>query len=60
MNTKKQKEEMSFLEHLEVFRWHLVRSVFAILFFSILGFIFKDYYFTILVMGLYFGGNFSP
>ena len=42
MNTKKQKEEMSFLEHLEVFRWHLVRSVFAILFFAILAFIFKE------------------
>ena len=42
MNTKKQKEEMSFLEHLEVFRWHLVRSAFAILFFAILAFIFKE------------------
>ena len=41
MNTEKQKQEMSFLEHLEVFRWHLVRSVFAILFFAVIAFIFK-------------------
>ena len=32
---------MSFLEHLEVFRWHLVRSVFAVLFFAVIAFIFK-------------------
>ncbi len=41
MSDKKQKEEMSFLEHLEVFRWHLVRSVAAVLFFAIIAFIFK-------------------
>jgi len=41
MNTEKQKQEMSFLEHLEVFRWHLVRSVFAVLFFAAIAFIFK-------------------
>jgi len=41
MNTEKQKQEMSFLEHLEVFRWHLVRSVFAVLFFAVIAFIFK-------------------
>ena len=41
MNTKKQTQEMSFLEHLEVFRWHLVRSVFAVLSFAVIAFIFK-------------------
>ncbi len=41
MNTEKQKQEMSFLEHLEVFRWHLVRSVLAVLFFAVIAFIFK-------------------
>ena len=35
------KEDMSFLEHLEVFRWHLVRSVVVILSFAIIAFIFK-------------------
>ena len=42
MNTEKQKQEMSFLEHLEAFRWHLVRSVFAVLFFAVIAFIFKS------------------
>jgi sec-independent protein translocase protein TatC len=42
MNTEKQKQEMSFLEHLEVFRWHLVRSVFVVLFFAVIAFIFKS------------------
>ena len=51
MNTKQQKEEMSFLEHLEVFRWHLVRSVFAVLFFAILAFIFKEIVFDSILLG---------
>ena len=42
---------MSFLEHLEVFRWHLVRSVFAVLFFAILAFIFKEIVFDGILLG---------
>ena len=41
MMEDKKTGEMSFLEHLEVFRWHLIRSGFAILLFAILAFIFK-------------------
>ena len=41
-----QKEEMSFLDHLEVLRWHLVRSVVAIILFSVLGFIFSHVIFN--------------
>ncbi len=37
---------MSFLEHLEVFRWHLIRSIVAILVFAIVAFIFKDIVFN--------------
>lgn len=33
--------KMSFLEHLEILRWHLVRSVIAILLFASLAFVFK-------------------
>ena len=36
---KEVKAEMSFLEHLEVLRWHLVRSFAAILIFGIIAFI---------------------
>ncbi len=36
---------MSFLEHLEELRWHIIRSVFSILIFAILAFIFKSFIF---------------
>jgi len=38
-------KEMSFLDHLEVLRWHLVRSVAAIILFAVLAFIYKDFVF---------------
>ena len=51
MNTEKQKGEMSFLEHLEVFRWHLVRSFVVVLIFTILAFVYKGFIFdTILLL----------
>jgi sec-independent protein translocase protein TatC len=37
-----QGSEMSFLEHLEALRWHLVRSVAAIVLFGSLAFVFSD------------------
>ena len=40
--TKENTKDMSFLEHLEVLRWHLVRATIVILVFTILTFIFKD------------------
>ncbi len=51
MSTDQQKGDMSFLEHLEVFRWHLVRSAIAILVFSILAFIFKGILFDSILLG---------
>ena len=33
---KNHDQEMSFLDHLEIFRWHLIRSAIAILFFQLL------------------------
>ena len=47
---KEDKSEMSFLEHLEVFRWHLVRSTIVILLFTILAFIFKSIVFDTLIL----------
>ena len=38
-------KEMSFLDHLEVLRWHLARSIAAIVLFAVLSFIFKDFVF---------------
>lgn len=43
--------EMSFLDHLEALRWHIVRSVVAIAVFSIIAFIFKGFFFDTIIMG---------
>ena len=44
-------EEMSFLDHLEELRWHLVRAVVSILVFTIIAFVFKDFFFGQIVLG---------
>ena len=44
--TKAGEKEMSFLQHLEELRWHIVRSVAAIVIMSIVAFIFKDFLFN--------------
>ena len=46
MAEKKKKEDMTFLEHLEELRWHLIRSVMAIVVFSIIAFIFDNFIFN--------------
>lgn len=51
MNAKKPKDEMSFLDHLEELRWHLIRSVLAILIIASVAFIFKDFIFDVLLFG---------
>jgi sec-independent protein translocase protein TatC len=43
--------EMSFLEHLEVLRWHLVRAVSAIFIFAVVAFIAKDFIFDTVLLG---------
>ena len=43
--------EMSFFEHLEVLRWHIIRSVIAIIVFAILAFSFYDFVFEQIIMG---------
>ena len=42
--------DMSFLDHLEVLRWHLIRSGVAIFFFSIIAFIYKDIIFDVILL----------
>ncbi len=41
-----EKKEMSFLDHVEILRWHLVRSTAAIFLFAIGAFIMKDFIFN--------------
>lgn len=42
---------MSFIDHLEELRWHIVRSVLAILVMAILIFVFQDFVFSKIVLG---------
>ena len=44
------KKEMSFLEHLEVLRWHLVRAFGSVFIFAILAFIFKGFVFDTIIL----------
>ena len=47
---RKQEEEMSFLDHLEIFRWHLIRSAGAIMFFAVIAFVFKEIVFDVILL----------
>ena len=51
MSTEPPKDEMSFLDHLEELRWHLIRSVLAIVIVATVAFIFKDFIFNVLLFG---------
>ncbi|MEM0518376.1 twin-arginine translocase subunit TatC [Aequorivita flava] len=44
-------KEMSFLDHLEELRWHLIRSTAAVMILAVLAFIFKDFVFNTLIFG---------
>lgn len=44
-------EEMSFLDHLEELRWHLIRSVGSILVFAIIAFVSKSIVFDTIIFG---------
>ena len=44
-------KEMSFLDHLEELRWHLIRSTFAVVIVATLAFIFKDFIFDVIIFG---------
>lgn len=46
----KDHNELSFFEHLEELRWHIVRSVIAVLIFTILSFIFHDFVFNNIIL----------
>ncbi|MCK4569815.1 MAG: twin-arginine translocase subunit TatC [Bacteroidales bacterium] len=43
-------KEMSFWEHLEQLRWHLVRSIVAVVILAIVAFIFKDFIFDKVIL----------
>jgi len=45
------KNSMSFLDHLEELRWHLIRATIAIFVVTILAFVFKDIVFDVIIFG---------
>ena len=47
----KNPDEMSFLDHLEELRWHLIRSVIAIVLIGCVAFIMKDFIFDTIIFG---------
>lgn len=48
---QEEEEGMSFLDHLEALRWHLLRSIAAILIFSVIAFLAKSIVFGIVILG---------
>lgn len=47
----KDPQEMSFLDHLEVLRWHLIRSTIAVVLIGIVAFIFRKFLFEVIIFG---------
>ncbi len=47
---KKKETEMSFLDHLEVMRWHLLRSILAIVIMALVAFVFKEIVFDTIIL----------
>jgi sec-independent protein translocase protein TatC len=47
----KQQSDMSFLQHLEALRWHVVRSAIAIFVFAIIAFMQKEFVFDKIILG---------
>ena len=48
---KNGEKEMSFLQHLEELRWHIIRAILAIVFFMVIAFIFKSILFNTIILG---------
>ncbi|MBA4166317.1 MAG: twin-arginine translocase subunit TatC [Chitinophagaceae bacterium] len=51
LNRRSQEREMSFIDHLEELRWHIVRSLLAIIVIAIVIFVKMDWYFDTIIMG---------
>ncbi|EON77019.1 Twin-arginine translocation protein TatC [Lunatimonas lonarensis] len=50
-NDDEEEEGMSFLDHLEQLRWHLLRSISAILVFMVIAFLSKSFVFGVVILG---------
>jgi sec-independent protein translocase protein TatC len=45
------RDEMSFLDHLEELRWHLIRSIIAVMIIGVVAFVFKGFIFDTIIFG---------
>ena len=54
-----EKAEMSFVDHLEELRWHIMRSVIALLVGTVIVFVNIDYFYNTIVMGPWFHGGWA-
>jgi len=51
LDTGAPEKEMSFLDHLEELRWHLIRALLAIVIFAVAAFLAKDFVWKTLILG---------
>lgn len=51
LDQEPEESEMSFLDHLEELRWHIIRSLIAIVVFAIAAFVSKDIVFGLIILG---------
>jgi len=49
--SKTRESEMSFLDHLEELRWHLIRSTLAVVIIGVVAFIFRKFLFDVIIFG---------
>lgn len=47
---KVEKTEMSFLDHLEALRWHIIKSILAIIIFGVLAYIYSDFLWNSIIL----------
>ncbi len=55
MSKKKDVNSMSFLDHLEELRWHLIRATIAVLIVGVVAFVMKGFIFDVVLLGPYHG-----
>ena len=48
---EEEEEEMSFVDHLEELRWHLIRGIIAVVVFTIVAFVSKKFVYDVLILG---------
>lgn len=50
-NTNSKEKTMSFLDHLEELRWHVIRATIAVILLGLVAFIFKGFIFDVIIFG---------